>query len=576
VARPSERSVICRLLLLDATVELRYSSLVCAHIIIMDSLRPPNHISFLLKFIAIIGLISALFYWTGVNLGHGAGWPRSVLYPLGIAVLCAFSIMRPKAKSPRCKSCGKGFYPTRKAELSGLCPACRTAKLPPQQRRRLATQGFLIIVVLLLMLSFLLLWPFSGLVQARLGRFAYPMIVIGLFVGLIMLCAAGLVLRSLLTMRRMSNPAHALEVARACGREPGKQATFGSVSVFLFGADDPSSMLKGQMEICRSRFESLVGEPVESDRPLRCFVFGKRDSFDAFFRRAFLYGSNLDGMYVPWSTPTIVMTAEFPAHRLADPERVIRVLLSYSILDTYRQSPSPFWLQTGLAHVVARGGDEMELARLNRKMLAAFSRGTSLGSTDLFHAKRRRIVTLVRDWRDFNNHCRYTQLIDQSCSVVEFLCSERQRRERLRAFLREPASKTPIEEVFPRHFGYGLEMVLEQWRSWVLGRETGSHGPAPSHIGHALQEKVIPIVQDHGANQLERIQAIRDMGKSGYVLGADALIELLGKDNQIPAEEVVWSLESISGLALGHDLDGWTKWFNHLPEETVRVADLAR
>ena len=58
----------CRLLLLAATVELRYSSLVCAHIVIMDSLRPPNHISFLLKFIAIIGLISALFYWTGVNL----------------------------------------------------------------------------------------------------------------------------------------------------------------------------------------------------------------------------------------------------------------------------------------------------------------------------------------------------------------------------------------------------------------------------------------------------------------------------------------------------------------------------
>src|SRR5208337_4940841 len=230
----------------------------------------------------------------------------------------------------------------------------------------------------------------------------------------------------------------------------------------------------------------------------------------------------------------------------------------------------------GLAHVVARGGDEMELARLNRKPLAALSRGTALGSADLFHAKRRTIVTLVRDWHDFNKYSRYTQLIDQSCSVVEFLCSEKQGRERLRAFLREPASKTPIEEIFQRHFGYGFEMVLERWRSWVLGRGTGAHGPPPSHIGHALQEQVIPIVQDRGANQLERIQAIRDMGRSGYVLGADALIELLNRDDQIPAEEVVWSLESISGLALGHDLDGWKDWFNHLPKESARVADLAR
>ena len=348
------------------------------------------------------------------------------------------------------------------------------------------------------------------------------------------------------------------------------------MSVYFFGADDSTTMLKGQMEICRSRFESLVGESVENDRPLRFFVFGKRDSFDAFFRWAFLYGSNLDGMYVPWSTATISMTTEFPAHRLADPERVTRVLLSYFILDTYKKSPSPFWVQTGLAHVVARGGDERELARLNRKMLAALSRGTSLGSADLFHVKPRSIVTMVRDWQDFDKFSRYTQLISQSCSVVEFLCSERDRLERFRAFLREPTKKSRIEEVFQRHFGYGFEIVLERWRSWVLGRGIGSHQPPPSDICDALLERVIPIVLDHEADQLERIQAIREMGRAGYVLGADALIEVLGKDDQIPAEEVVWSLESISGLALGDDVKKWTGWFNQLPSDATGVTDMPR
>ena len=58
--------------------------------------------------------------------------------------------------------------------------------------------------------------------------------------------------------------------------------------------------------------------------------------------------------------------------------------------------------------------------------------------------------------------------------------------------------------------------------------------------------------------------------------GADALIDILGKDDQIPAEEVVWSLESISGLSLGDDVKRWENWFVHLPKETVCVTEMAR
>ena len=323
------------------------------------------------------------------------------------------------------------------------------------------------------------------------------------------------------------------------------------MSVYSFEADDSTAVLKGQLEICRSRFESLVGDRVGNDRPLRIFVFGKRDSFDAFFKWAFLYGSNLDGMYVPWSTPTISMTTELPAYPLADPARVTRVLLSYFILDTYKKSPSPFWVQTGLAHVVAGGGDERELARLNRKMLAALSRGTSLGTAELFQVKPSTLVTLVRDWEDFNKFRRYAQLIDQSCSVVEFLCSERERLEPFLAFLKERSSKASMENVFQLHFGYGFDMLLERWRSWVLSRGIGSHQPPPSDARDALLETVVPIILDHQADQEERIQAIREMGRAGYVLGADALIEVLALDHLIPSQEVIWALESISGLAIG-------------------------
>jgi len=66
------------------------------------------------------------------------------------------------------------------------------------------------------------------------------------------------------------------------------------------------------------------------------------------------------------------------------------------------------------------------------------------------------------------------------------------------------------------------------------------------------------------------------MGRTGYALGADALIDLLGKDDQITLQEIVWSLESISDLALGDDVEKWRDWFDHLPSHATGVTDVAR
>ena len=536
----------------------------------MNQLRPRFYIRDVLKFTAIVCAVLALFSWSGLDLALQTDWWMSV-YPLGVALLFAFSVMRPRAKSPRCESCGRPFFRTRKGEMSGLCPACSNAKVSPEQRRRLAIQGFVIIFILLLMLTFVLAYP----VQARFGGVGYPIIAIGVFVFLFVVCAGGFVLQLLVRMRRMFNPAHALKVARACARDVGEEMTCGPVSIYAFGANAPTLILKDQWEICRSRFESLIGEPLEVERPLRLFVFGKRNAFDVFFREAFLYGSNVDGIYVPWSTPTISLTTEFPAYRLANLERMTRALLSYFNLDSFRRSPSPLWLQVGIANFVADGGDQEERFRLNRKMIAFLSRGDSLGTAELFHRNPRSVIKLVRDWQEFDNFTRYSQLIAQSSSVVEFLCSESRRRERFRAFLKESRKKTPIEEVFQRHFDHGFDTLLQQWRQWVLNRVIGSHGSPPDDVRDVLMNRVIPIVEDEGANMLERIQAVREMGRVGYALGADALIDQLGK-NQIPSKEIVWALESISGLALGNDLGKWTGWFNQLPIDATYVADLAR
>jgi hypothetical protein len=98
------------------------------------------------------------------------------------------------------------------------------------------------------------------------------------------------------------------------------------------------------------------------------------------------------------------------------------------------------------------------------------------------------------------------------------------------------------------------------------------HESPPGHIQDALAEDLIPTLRDPLAEPVERIQAILELGRTGYVQGAEALIDLLTSDQDIPAEELVWSLEVISGPALGDDVEGWSAWLDDLPDDLSRAS----
>jgi hypothetical protein len=531
----------------------------------VDSLRPRFTIADFLKFTAICGLILAVFAWSGVDFALVADWPRSILYPLTIAVVCALTFLRPRPTTLHCELCGREFYRFQKTAATGLCPACRTAKLPPQERRRSAIHGLIIITVLFVMLSFVLLWPFTALMRGQAFAFAYPMVAIGLFLAIFAVYVGGAIGRQLVGMRRMSNPAHALRVARASARQVGNELALGPVSIHFFGPGDPTPMLKGQMDTCRNRFESLVGHSFETERPLRILAFARRTALEAFLQRALLFSGNLDGMYIPWSMATIALSTELPPYRNTGLDRVVRQLFLYFLLDSYKQRPSPLWLQTGIANHLACGGDLSELARLNRRMLAASARGSLLGTADLFQANPKAMIKLVRDWQDHCNFAAYTQFASQSWSLVEFLRGHHEGGERFRSFLAEVSPKASQEELLEQQFGCGFDALLSRWQEWVIRRGPGAHECPPPDVREILVEAAIPTALDLHADPLDRIQAIREIGKAGYVLGADALIKLLGDDDETHREEVIWSLEAISGLALADDVAAWRRWFNGLP-----------
>jgi hypothetical protein len=107
----------------------------------------------------------------------------------------------------------------------------------------------------------------------------------------------------------------------------------------------------------------------------------------------------------------------------------------------------------------------------------------------------------------------------------------------------------------------------------VLDHGEGTHGPPPPRIRDALINELIPTIQNSRAKEFERIHAVRAMGLEGYALGADTLIDLLRTGCEIPREELVWSLESISGLTLGADPEVWAAWWESLPEQAKSLLD---
>jgi hypothetical protein len=517
-----------------------------------------------MRFIGVFGLILGVLRFSGLGALVKNGDPWLMLQLFVMALVMTVTVLKRNTPAPRCGACGRRYHPGFSASTPTLCPACRLAGASPRQRRHAARDGLLIIATLLFLLSLTLTWGFSYYLETRFGKGTLPLATFGLFAALVVLVPGTMVVTHLVKARLFFNPNHLLAVARTSFGEVGKTTTFGPVSVHVFGQDDPVPQIRACLERCRTRLKAIVAEPRSAERPLRILALGRREVFQAIARRALLYPGNLDGVFVPWPTRTILLTTEVPPYRLKEMDRVLGTLLGYFVLESVQKAPLPCWIQSGMAHAVGCGGDASASARLNRRVHAAVARGTSLDVSELFEANPVTLVGLIARWDEHACFAKSTAFASQAWSLVEFLTDDNapDRRARFRAFLKGLGTDGRQEASFVQHFGFGFASLLERWQQWVLARGVGAHEPAPPDLREALCDRLAPIVRDCRAKTLERIQAVRDMGRAGSLEGADALIERLGSGDAIPKEEVVWALEAISGLPLGDDASGWWNWWS--------------
>jgi hypothetical protein len=341
----------------------------------------------------------------------------------------------------------------------------------------------------------------------------------------------------------------------------------GPTTIWYSGPDDPVPMLREQMEAARRRFGALTGE-ARTKPALRILVFHDRGEFLRFHTRIApgIDLASFDGLYLGDARRVSTLCTAPAACRITEPDRTIRSLIAYALLESVWGPRPPARLQSGLARSVTVV-DRDALARLNRKMVASIASGMAL-SVEMFGMKLNGLTRLLRGSNDPRKYQKFQQFHHEAWSIVEYLrgvSSPGTQPAHMGGFLTDKRSKTDQEGSFRAHFGRGFGALLDEWRQWVMRQGIGSYQPPPTGIGDALLERVLPVIRDSNSRLGNRILAIREWALAGFVLGADALIDLLLDPGEIPKEEIVRALCMVSGMAWGDEHEHWQAWWDELP-----------
>jgi predicted RNA-binding Zn-ribbon protein involved in translation (DUF1610 family) len=524
--------------------------------------------------LCIIAVLLAISVMGAIASAVGTSHLASLAIAVASAFLCILAIVwffktpRRSAHPPIdrvCEGCGNaipGELPT-----PSVCPNCRARSLTHEQLKKEQAKGSRFIVLVLAVIAIVAIY--------WLVSFTRSMFESGNWTGLILIAPLLIVgsyfswklIRLLIRSRRLTgflDETAFLAQARACAGEEGTIVKDGSTTIWYSGPDDPVPMLRQENAAVNRRFTAMIGEREIPDRPLRVLCFHDRDALARLFKALFPY---LDfsaqlGVYLqrPWNVMTLCTGSV--AGRLDDPHMLAGSLYCTILVERVFGQLSAPWLHVGITRAFAANRSHSDLVALNRRMLAGRSQEIEY-SHELFTMSANKVSKLLLTTKDFQTARRSDQFLDQAWSIIEFLAggqAPESRKAAFRAFVQDKPASRRHEETFFQHFGFGFGSLLDSWREWVTEQGRGPDEPPAPELRDALNHRVLPVIRDRAAPIRDRIQAIRDWGRAGVPLGADALIDLLRDPGDLPRDELVWSLCRASGLPWDDDPQRWQAW----------------
>jgi hypothetical protein len=375
----------------------------------------------------------------------------------------------------------------------------------------------------------------------------------------------------------LRNEGRDLAFIRKSARAEGGVIRREELMLWQAGPKDWSALVLDEWDVAKAHFATLTGELANAERPMRVFILAERRAFLRYGRRAGIrIPGILDGFFLAAIPGRIIVEMPNPLKRLTDPGRFLRSLFGPALLFGFTGFLARPWLSIGVGGLIGRDVAAGAKARLNRKVLpGVLGARPILNARGLFRLTRRTLfgTSWKRPGEEEFAHC--TRVMDQCHSLLDYIATPDAppiATELFQAFLKNLTPRQEEDRLFRRHFGYGFDHLYNNWSEWVRDNGIGDHIPPPTATRRTLLDHIIPLVADRRASQEDRVQAIRDMGKAGYTLGADTLIDLLeDRDREVRAASVT-ALEAISGTAGGKSMVHWERWWDRLPHEVKPAA----
>lgn len=347
-------------------------------------------------------------------------------------------------------------------------------------------------------------------------------------------------------------------------------------TLWFRGRQSPEILFAGQYVEARRRFEAFVGTPVELKRVPRILLFGSHFEFRSYYMKRFLDLGSLEALYEPGNPARIALFLDPDGHNLIDPEPRARLMFTYYFIEQAKGFIPSFWLNSGLGSFLTAGSSPTALARAQRRVRLALAKGTLRPQEEVFGVSMRRILKRIRRSHENLDDFKYLDVMSsQFVSLIAYLIgpdSTPQRREGFRNFFLAVQVRDNYESVFREHVGMGFAELFDAWKTWVQTQPVGPPAPPSTPaLRRAILEWCIPTLEDDRAPFEETVQVVRDIGRAGYVLGADRLIDLVATSGKELRDTAQWALENISGET--HETPAeWRRWWESLPREAESVS----
>lgn len=446
--------------------------------------------------------------------------------------------------------------PPRKTSLAAYMPPGRAAA-PPVMTIKSVVGTFVWLGMTVAFAVILLSWdslsvsPFAVVGRSVLWAIALPLAIVAVVVIYV------------IATTWLFGPLHfQLKQLKQNTRQIASERNYKYLSGWFVGPSSLQDDFRDEYEAIAEGLGRFYGRPI-ARRKIQVMGLESAADYDRLFGRQM----PVAGAFVPNQRPPLAAVCEeLAVSHLQAPLDQFRSAIALLLVHQQVGGFLAAWPATTLSILLGRSSEYgHNLAASLRRMRVRLAREPGYDPKELLDLSSNELGNLRLKSESAEGFYPTVEALDLYSTLAEFLRGEEAdeaRSAKVVAWLAQARPADDPRKTFEQHVGLSAENLLAEWRVWIMSRPLIESLPPSPPKRVAISRVVNRLRLDQEATTAERSRMVRLLGHSGHIFGAGVLMELLADSACRFRGDVIWSLESISGLALGDDSTAWQSWWN--------------